>query len=86
MLFDSSIYHFYLASQLKSLFVSFFFTQDPSQLPPASLVAEKLLGTSVFVNWPMMHEAKVNDWDQDRTIARQHRSYEVDVRILFNSR
>ena len=35
------------------------FTQDPDQLPPASLVAEKLLGTSVFVNWPMMHEAKV---------------------------
>lgn len=63
-----------------------FLTQDPSQLPPASLVAEKLLGTSVFVNWPMMHEAKVNDWDKDRTIARQHLSYALDVRISFNFR
>ena len=31
----------------------------PPQLPPAEVLASKIVGKSVFVNWPMMHEAKV---------------------------
>lgn len=29
------------------------------QLPPADKLADNILGKSIFINWPMMHEAKV---------------------------
>ena len=29
------------------------------QLPSAAVLADKVLGSSVYINWPMMHEAKV---------------------------
>ena len=29
------------------------------QLPPADKLADSILGKSIFINWPMMHEAKV---------------------------
>lgn len=29
------------------------------QIPPVAVLAENILGRSLFINWPMMHEAKV---------------------------
>ncbi|CAN0439867.1 unnamed protein product, partial [Discosporangium mesarthrocarpum] len=33
--------------------------QGFDSMPPASALASKVLGRSAFVNWPLMHEAKV---------------------------
>ena len=32
----------------------------PPNLPPIATLAQSLVGKSIFVNWPMMHEAKVS--------------------------
>lgn len=43
------------------------------QIPPVEQLANNVLGKSLFINWPMMHEAKVVAISDDQTEVRQYK-------------